>query len=597
MTNSPFHWTDDVEKQLLAGISLDVPWPLIERFATLVRESSTADERIAAREITARLAEWGIPHKVHYPELFLSLPRRAELEVLSPTSLKIRAKTPAMSISTGDNAVRGKVTYVPTGFAKSGSSLFEAVGITGDFIEKIVLTEGLPLPGKVDEFSRAGVKAIIFISPGERIHEGICTTIWGAPDLDSVGRQPRIPVVSISKTDGEALAKLCGQETVEVSLKTHLDVGWKPCPVVVAEIPGTVEPEKFVLLHGHLDSWHVGIGDNATGNAAMLELARVFWQYRDKLRRSLRIAWWSGHSTGRYAGSTWYADTFGVDLEENCIADVNCDSPGCRWASSFEDLSCMAEAEELVGAAIRDVAGMSCEPERPPRAGDCSFNNLGITSFLMLGSTIPREVIKQKNLHIVGGCGGNIEWHTEDDTLQIADRDNLYRDLKVYASAVYRALNAPVLPFNYRRTVATIRTTLQEYQQAAGDRFDFGPGFRAITALEDALETVYRRISETAATEYPDGQVMTRINDHLLRLGRLLVHVDYAHLDRFRQEPALPVPSLPDLAPVSRMAGLEPDTHADRVLRTHLTRGLNRLVWTLREARRLAENLLREVQK
>jgi N-acetylated-alpha-linked acidic dipeptidase len=55
---------------------------------------------------------------------------------------------------------------------------------------------------------------------------------------------------------------------------------------------------------------------------------------RGELRRSVRIAWWPGHSTGRYAGSTWYADAFAIDLDENCVAQIDCDSPGCRWATS-----------------------------------------------------------------------------------------------------------------------------------------------------------------------------------------------------------------------------------------------------------------------
>ena len=37
-------------------------------------------------------------------------------------------------------------------------------------------------------------------------------------------------------------------------------------------------PEEFVLVHGHLDGWHYGVGDNAVGNATLLELARVFQQ-------------------------------------------------------------------------------------------------------------------------------------------------------------------------------------------------------------------------------------------------------------------------------------------------------------------------------
>ena len=71
----------------------------------------------------------------------------------------------------------------------------------------------------------------------------------------------------------------------------------------------------------------------------------MLWANRDKLKRSVRIAWWPGHSTGRYAGSTWFADAFAIDLDENCVAQVNCDSPGCRWATLFKDISWMSETE------------------------------------------------------------------------------------------------------------------------------------------------------------------------------------------------------------------------------------------------------------
>ena len=114
--------------------------------------------------------------------------------------------------------------------------------------------------------------------------------------------------------------------------------------VPVATIPGAKEPDKFVLVHGHYDSWDVGVGDNATGDATLMELSRVLWENRAGLRRSVRLAWWPGHSTGRYAGSTWFTDHFAIDLDENCVAQINCDSPGCRWATSYHETRAFTEA-------------------------------------------------------------------------------------------------------------------------------------------------------------------------------------------------------------------------------------------------------------
>src|SRR5580704_1664978 len=251
--------------------------------------------------------------------------------------------------------------------------------------------------------------------------------------------------------------------------------GWFTQKIPVVHVPGAIEPERFVLVHGHYDSWDVGVGDNATGDATLLELARVLWKHRAELRRSVRIAWWPGHSTGRYAGSTWYADAFALDLDRNCVAQINCDSPGCRRATAFEDISWMAESEAFMQGVILDVTGTASRGERPHRAGDYSFNNIGITSFLMLSSTMPEALRAEKGYYTVGGCGGNIAWHTENDTVEIADRDILLRDIKVYLAAVLGVANAQVLPFDWRATTREFAATLARYQAAAGDHFDFTP--------------------------------------------------------------------------------------------------------------------------
>jgi len=62
------------------------------------------------------------------------------------------------------------------------------------------------------------------------------------------------------------------------------------------------------------------------GDATLLELARVLDAHREQLRRDVWVAWWPGHSTGRYAGSTWFTDEFAQELTQRCVAHVNIDS-------------------------------------------------------------------------------------------------------------------------------------------------------------------------------------------------------------------------------------------------------------------------------
>ena len=236
--------------------------------------------------------------------------------------------------------------------------------------------------------------------------------------------------------------------------------------VPVATIRGTEEPDKFVLVHGHYDSWDVGVGDNATGDATMLELARVLWKHRGGLRRSVKLAWWPGHSTGRYAGSTWFTDAFALDLDRNCLAQINCDSPGCRWATSYHETRSFTECAGIAADAIRDIVPDAViATRRPPQAGDYSFNNIGLPSFFMLSSTMPNALREEKNYYDVSGCGGNIAWHTENDTLEIADRDILLTDMKIYLLSALRVANAEVLPFDWGATCDEFLQTIASLRE------------------------------------------------------------------------------------------------------------------------------------
>ncbi len=578
----------EAEAAFLGTLSAAMPWELIHEFSNYVRESGTEGEQNAVDAITRRLTEWGIPHTVHHPRCFISLPRGATVAVTltDGTSRTLRGTTPAFAIPTGDAGITGQAVAVEAAHAANVSTIFTSGlgnALEGqDVAGKIAVLNGLPMPARIGDLTHAGVAAAVFVSPGNNVHEGICTPIWGTPDLDTVDAMPTLSVVEVNKPDGTWLMEQArGGMVREVTVQAHLETRWREIPVTVAEIRGAVVPEEFVLVHGHLDSWGEGIGDNATGDATLLELARALQENRQNLARSVRIAWWSGHSHGRYAGSTWYADTFGLDLIEHCVAQVNCDSPGCRWATEYRDVSWTPELAAFTQAVIHDITGHAAEGERPPRAGDYSFNNLGISGTLMLSSTMPQSVADEHNYYAVGGCGGNIAWHTVDDTLEIADKENLERDIKVYGGVVWRLANAPVLPLDLAAAGADIKESLNHYQQALGDRFDLSEAVAAADALI-AAATAF-----TAKVSAGDPAAGKETNAHLLRAGRELTGLNFAQRGWFRQEPALDVPALPDLAAAVRAFTESPEeSHTAGVAYTSLVRARNRAIWALKEAAR-----------
>ncbi len=564
----------------LSDVSLDEPWSLIERFTTLRREHPD-DVRTACDEIVARLRRHGVPVEVHDPEVFLSLPGKASVVVGREG---FRAKPMAMSVA-HPGGLTAPLVYAPARYARGADELFARNLVGGDDIDyhgKLVVTEGFGMPGKVSFFEARGALGMIAVNPGRNAHWGICTTVWGTPDLRDLPRKPTIAVVAVNNPDGLHLIE-AARRGESATLTADLTEGWFRSPIPVVTIPGTDESEPFVLLHGHYDSWDFGIGDNAVGDATLLEVARVLWKHRDRLKRSVRIAWWPGHSTGRYAGSTWFADHFAIDLYEHCIAQVNCDSPGCRWATEYRHISWMEETAPFAQQVIRDVTGQESWGERPHQAGDYSFNNIGISSFFMLLSTMPDEERERRGYYGVGGCGANIEWHTEEDLIHIADREILMKDMKIYLVAAMGVANAPIAPFDFAHTLAGFEETLATYQEAAGAHFDFGNARLAIDELSAALRD-FAQFTQDLAGEPVGSEPVRRANAAIRRLARLLVPVNYTRGPEFFHDPAESIPALPDLAVALQLTGTPAGERG--FVTTHLTRGQNRLVAALRDARR-----------
>lgn len=84
---------------------------------------------------------------------------------------------------------------------------------------------------------------------------------------------------------------------------------------VVAEIPGT-DPQlkdELVMLGAHFDSWHGGTGatDNASGSAIMMEAVRILKATGLPLRRTVRIALWTGEENGLLGSRAYVAKHFG----------------------------------------------------------------------------------------------------------------------------------------------------------------------------------------------------------------------------------------------------------------------------------------------
>ncbi|MGB9622857.1 MAG: M28 family metallopeptidase, partial [Candidatus Bathyarchaeia archaeon] len=393
-------------------------------------------------------------------------------------------------------------------------------------------------------------------------------------------RIPRIYVASVSHEDGEILKFGTSKGKVIVRLYTQTNTTWAKLKIPMATIEGKDEPEKFVLIGGHLDSWYVGATDNATGNASCLEIARVLNENKERLRRSVKVAWWVGHSQGRYSGSTYFVDKEWDDLNSNCISYINIDSPGSKGATVYL-LESMPETMDFSEEIAKTITGIQVERLKPGRWGDQSFWGVGVPS-IDCYSMAPMETRAN-----VGGSGGGWWWHTPYDTEEYVDAEYLVRDTKVNLAIALTLVNSKVLPIKLSANAERYLEELLNLRDRDGEYLvDYDSLIRKAGELKSKLlklEGSLNNIGEEGAR---------KVNDVLMRLSRILNPTLFTAAGRYEQDPAVDQPYLPILHYVLKRDTLGKDNY--QFLKVTLTRERNRISDTLSEAIKVTEECLQK---
>ncbi|MFQ5818220.1 MAG: M28 family peptidase [Terriglobia bacterium] len=571
-------------------------------FNALDRVSGSAGEAHAAELLAEALQRYGVAHQVHHFRAYLSWPIHAELRITAPQQKTLRGVTVAFSASTPPAGLEGELVFVGSPGSIFGP-LTRPAYAGKDVRGKIVVADGLITPQHARLVEDLGAIGLIHINPRERLHEMIITTVWGTPTLETMHRIPSIPALSITRADGEWLKQLGERGRVRVRLVTEVSTAWRRIPLVVAEVKGAVEPEAFMLVSSHLDAWYKGMTDTGSTDASMLEMARILHRNRHLLRRGFRFAWWPGHSTGRYAGSTWYADQFWSELDRHCVAYMNLDGPGTRGVP-LDQVAAWAwpELEEFTKQLARELTGQ--EPLegyfagrmrvfRPFRAGDSSFQGIGIPEVSIGLPEIPPG--HPDRADYVGGSERGWWWHTPEDTLDKIDLRALVRDTELRLAELYLLATLPVLPYRPSAIARSYRIAVADLQAAVGAHLDLAqPAERAarLEAKARELEAKADSLRQVAESEKSAQQRIAELNRLLLKLSHRLNATLYTAAGRFGQDPAAPWPILPGLARARELARLEPASDRYGFLLTQMVRERNRVTGMLDDALELVTAFL-----
>jgi len=129
--------------------------------------------------------------------------------------------------------------------------------------------------------------------------------------------QPAPPYVSLAAEHYGILMRNV-EKSVPVALEMNIENKFYDDDLnsfnVVGEIQGTDKADEVVMVGAHFDSWHTGTGatDNAAGSAIMMEAMRILKATGLPMRRTVRIALWTGEEQGLFGSQAYVRDHFAV---------------------------------------------------------------------------------------------------------------------------------------------------------------------------------------------------------------------------------------------------------------------------------------------
>jgi carboxypeptidase Q len=205
---------------------------------------------------------------------------------------------------------------------------------------------------------------------------------------------------------------------------------------ILAEIPGTEKADEVVMLGAHFDSWHAGTGatDNAVGSAAMMEAIRILKTTGVRLRRTVRLALWTGEEQGLLGSRGYVKQQFG-DPDSMQL------KPGHAKLSAYFNM-------DNGGGAIRGVYLQGNEAVRPIFAAWMEpFRNLGMTMLTIrnTGQTdhVPFDEVGLPGFQFVQDPleYGTDSHHSNMDLYDRIQPEDVMKNAVIIASFVYQAAN------------------------------------------------------------------------------------------------------------------------------------------------------------
>ncbi|XP_014813841.1 PREDICTED: putative N-acetylated-alpha-linked acidic dipeptidase [Calidris pugnax] len=387
---------------------------------------------------------------------------------------------------------------------------------------------------------------------------------------------PKIPVHPIGYHDAESLLRnMGGPAPPHSSWKGNLNVSYNVGPGftanystrkvkmyihsnnevrriynVIGTIRGTVEPDRYVILGGHRDSWVFGGIDPQSGAAVVHEIVRSFGKLKRtgwKPRRTVIFASWDAEEFGLF-GSTEWAEENAKILQARGVAYINADS-------SIEGnytlrVDCTPLMYRLVYNLTKEIPSPdegfegkslyeswykknpSREYEDVPRINKLGSGNDFEVFFQRLGIASGRARYS-KNWNVEKYSSYPV-YHSVYETYEIVERfyDPTFKNhltvAQVRGGLVFELANSVVLPFDCRDYAAAVSNyahiiynlSRNHEEELATYNVSFDALFSAVKNFTEIAASFHERLQQT---DINNLLAVRSLNDQLMFLERAFI--------------------------------------------------------------------------
>lgn len=583
---------EKVEKNILNAIDYDKVYKHLEFLVNDIgeRQSGTKEIKLAAEYINKELESYGLETKIERFPMYNSYPIKAELKVLYPEDLIIEAEPVCHISSTLEEGLEGEMIYAENG----GYDDYEGKDIKG----KIILTDMTWSPGRPEKARIAyelGAKALIIMNWGPKedplIQMGGVKSQWGNPTPNTIEDMPLIPVISITRQAGEYLRDLCLKEKiVKVWFNAIATREWVESNQPMAVLKTENKTEEFVVIGGHLDAWGKAAICNSSGNALLLELARVFAQNKELLKRNIIFSFWDGHEVTECSGSTYFVDKYWNKIANKCVGYINVDNIAIK-GTTVPGIESVSEVKEFLLNIIKEIWNVEGKWNWAYKGGgDSSFFGIGVP-YISFATEYTEERLKELNYAFYS------PWlHSDEDTIDKIDRDLYIKHFEFFGTLLFRLCNQSLIPYKIVDIGKEVKEKVEELVNFGGSESS-----EELKGLKELSEEFYKTAIEFSKVSIPSDHydLVKDYNKALLRISGKISPAIRSYAGRYGQDPCCsviseyPIPCL--YHPIKKIIEKKKtDIHQYNLWKTQLIKEKNRVFDSIYESLEILNSFIKE---